>query len=103
MEAIIEIVEGNEMEEAALMSTVLEANRTIKFATAIRDEAMRLLATKFPQRPIEEDIAEIQEDLEIHFGLLKLYNSKPGRYLEDRHKVLQDIAALQVRLAEMGQ
>ena len=103
MEAIIEIIEEDGMEEAALMSTILEANRTIKFATTIRDEAMRLLIEKHPPKPVEEEIAEIEEELEIHFGLLKLYNSQPGKYLEDRHKIIQDIAALQIRLAEMGQ
>ena len=103
MEAIIEIVEDDGMEEAALMNTIVEANRTIKFATTIRDEAMCLLIEKYPPKPVEEEIAEIQEELEIHFGLLKLYNGKPGKYLEDRHKIIQDIAALQIRLAEMGQ
>ena len=46
MEAIIEIIEDDGMEEATLMSTILEANRTIKFAATIRDEAMRLLIAK---------------------------------------------------------
>lgn len=103
MEGIFEIVKGEEETEVALLNTIAEANKVINFATVIRDGAQRLLEEKFPARPIEEDIAEIQEELEIHFGLLKLYNSKPERYLEDRYKVLRDIAALQARLAEMGQ
>ena len=103
MEGIFEIVKGEEETEVALLNTIAEANKVINFATVIKEGAQRLLEEKFPQKPIEEDIAEIEEELEIHFGLLKLYNSKPGKYLEDRHKIIQDIAALQIRLAEMGQ
>lgn len=100
---IFEIVEGDEETEVALMNTIAEADRAINFATVIKEGAKRLLEKKFPQKPVEEDIAKIQEELEIHFGLLKMYSGKPGQYLEDRHKILQDIAALQIRLAEMGQ
>ena len=103
MEAIIEIIEDDGMEEATLMSTILEANRTIKFAATIRDEAMRLLTAKYPPKQAEEEIAEIQEELELNFALLKMFNGQPEKFQTDRIRVLHDVADLQARLAEMGQ
>lgn len=103
MEAIIEIVEEDGMEEAALLNTIVEANRTIKFATTIRDEAMRLLTAKYPPKQAEEEIAELQEEIELNFALLKMFNGQPEKFQTDRVRVLHDIADLRIRLAEMGQ